>query len=485
MFMNAPPRLGFHGSDIFAFEQRMTARAQEQFNNRRFRKLIARHKHPLSAHRSPQSPGSMASEDWSLANVPDGIQDSFEAQQLRNRYLAGTAGSPYSDPESYMIFQRLQQVDTSLHDTRPVMDHGQPWHPDGMLYTNDIQSMFAPMQFQFGVASMEGTPIAGPGYIGQNVLVSSPVFSATESGGSFGSFSSTGAPNPMDAGSFSSVDGIIDTSPSQQFEYTNSPFASSSLIMENMPNIKAPPSPLAFSEPTPIVFFQSPSAQLTEPPCHREDHHNTTRIPVLQSYNGDVKAEPPVHHPEVPKPRKGLPEKPRPRVNSNEVAQRCNSSAHKAAAPGSQKELRPKQTKPCQQEVPIADITDQDRNLKDEYLLQAKAQGLTYREIRVKGNFTEAESTLRGRYRTLTKTKEERVRKPEWTDNDIQLLRRAVRKFSKGNDPASMKIPWKQVAEYIRSHDGSYLFGNATCRKKWDEIVQHSAGRHVDENTAS
>ena len=31
------------------------------------------------------------------------------------------------------------------------------------------------------------------------------------------------------------------------------------------------------------------------------------------------------------------------------------------------------------------------------------------------------------------------------------------------------KIPWKQVAEYVAER-GSYHFGNATCRKKWDEI---------------
>ncbi len=32
------------------------------------------------------------------------------------------------------------------------------------------------------------------------------------------------------------------------------------------------------------------------------------------------------------------------------------------------------------------------------------------------------------------------------------------------------KIPWKKVAEYIVMHGGSYHFGNATCRKKWDAV---------------
>jgi len=60
-----------------------------------------------------------------------------------------------------------------------------------------------------------------------------------------------------------------------------------------------------------------------------------------------------------------------------------------------------------------------DRAARDEYLLDAKRKGMTYREIRLKGGFTEAESTLRGRYRTLTKSKENRVRKPEWEDKDV------------------------------------------------------------------
>ena len=33
-----------------------------------------------------------------------------------------------------------------------------------------------------------------------------------------------------------------------------------------------------------------------------------------------------------------------------------------------------------------------------------------------------------------------------------------------------LKIPWKQVSERIYKRGGSYRFGNATCRKKWDEM---------------
>ncbi|KAI0528015.1 hypothetical protein F5B22DRAFT_640991 [Xylaria bambusicola] len=118
--------------------------------------------------------------------------------------------------------------------------------------------------------------------------------------------------------------------------------------------------------------------------------------------------------------------------------------------------------------------TDAERDAKNRFLVDSKLAGMTYREIRVQGGFTEAESTLRGRFRTLTKNKEQRVRKPEWQDKDIKLLKRAVRKLAKG-DKSSARVPWKQVAAYIYEHDGSYHFGNATCRKKWDELVEQEA----------
>jgi hypothetical protein len=60
-----------------------------------------------------------------------------------------------------------------------------------------------------------------------------------------------------------------------------------------------------------------------------------------------------------------------------------------------------------------------DRMSKDDFLVRQKQMGMTYKEIRRMGGFTEAESTLRGRYRTLTKCREARVRKPEWSEKDV------------------------------------------------------------------
>jgi hypothetical protein len=52
-------------------------------------------------------------------------------------------------------------------------------------------------------------------------------------------------------------------------------------------------------------------------------------------------------------------------------------------------------------------------------LIECKRRGLSYKDIKRLGGFEEAESTLRGRFRTLTKSKEQRVRKPQWKDKDV------------------------------------------------------------------
>ncbi|KXX78701.1 hypothetical protein MMYC01_204594 [Madurella mycetomatis] len=114
---------------------------------------------------------------------------------------------------------------------------------------------------------------------------------------------------------------------------------------------------------------------------------------------------------------------------------------------------------------------------RDEFLVWQRKLGMMYKEIWCISSFAEAESTLRGRYRTLTKCREARVRKPEWSEKDLELLTCAVRTLSKTSHPDlnPSKAPWKKVAEYIVVHGGSYYFGNSTCRKRWDGIVREEA----------
>lgn len=74
--------------------------------------------------------------------------------------------------------------------------------------------------------------------------------------------------------------------------------------------------------------------------------------------------------------------------------------------------------------LPSPALSDANRSSQNKFLVEARASGMSYREIRIKGGFTEAESTLRGRHRTLTKDKESRVRKPEWTDTDVSPIKK-------------------------------------------------------------
>jgi hypothetical protein len=56
---------------------------------------------------------------------------------------------------------------------------------------------------------------------------------------------------------------------------------------------------------------------------------------------------------------------------------------------------------------------------RNAFLIDCKRRGLSYKDIKRMGGFKEAESTLRGRFRTLTKAKHQRVRKPKWQDKDV------------------------------------------------------------------
>ncbi|OAP63599.1 hypothetical protein AYL99_02826 [Fonsecaea erecta] len=123
---------------------------------------------------------------------------------------------------------------------------------------------------------------------------------------------------------------------------------------------------------------------------------------------------------------------------------------------------------------------------KDTLLVQMKDQGLSYKVIKERLKMEEAESTLRGRYRALTKPREARLRKPEWGDRDIRLLFEGVSHCSKSSstnlqaasepDAVSIgqfvnKVPWKQVAEYMEGK-GAYRYGNATVKKKYLEVLK-------------
>jgi hypothetical protein len=73
-------------------------------------------------------------------------------------------------------------------------------------------------------------------------------------------------------------------------------------------------------------------------------------------------------------------------------------------------------------QLPQLPLDATDREAKDKFLVEARLLDVSYKDIKRLGNFTEAESTLRGRYRTLTKKKEHRVRDPQWTNIDVSFF---------------------------------------------------------------
>ncbi|KAK1242290.1 hypothetical protein MKX07_000276 [Trichoderma sp. CBMAI-0711] len=107
-----------------------------------------------------------------------------------------------------------------------------------------------------------------------------------------------------------------------------------------------------------------------------------------------------------------------------------------------------------------------ERAAKDRFLVQSRSEGLSYKDIKRLGNFKEAESTLRGRWRTLTKEKKDRQRDPKWTDLDDHLLKEAVQVLAHGQHPDRAKLSWMAVSVYIKEH-GGYSFGYSTCHKRW------------------
>jgi hypothetical protein len=75
-------------------------------------------------------------------------------------------------------------------------------------------------------------------------------------------------------------------------------------------------------------------------------------------------------------------------------------------------------------QVPRNADTQAQRQENDRLLLEGKQNGWTYKMIRgmIKGE-QPAESTLRGRYRSLTKDRKDRVRKPVWTKTDVSAMK--------------------------------------------------------------
>ncbi|KAI3336638.1 hypothetical protein HD806DRAFT_13344 [Xylariaceae sp. AK1471] len=137
------------------------------------------------------------------------------------------------------------------------------------------------------------------------------------------------------------------------------------------------------------------------------------------------------------KARKGLPTKPiksrlapSPPRESATLKGKGKARAQKHSHQSALRLLDPAPAKPMPKGHLVAEVrnpvetvpsnsADAERDAKDRFLVESRLAGMTYREIRALGNFEEAESTLRGRFRAKTKPKEQRVRSPKWQEKDV------------------------------------------------------------------
>lgn len=176
------------------------------------------------------------------------------------------------------------------------------------------------------------------------------------------------------------------------------------------------PSPAHTSSPESTYNTYFPTADGESSGASSFEHH---RLPLVSS-SKRLNA----------KGRKELPDNPRPTGHQSvqsEVSSSSQRSSNKhtvAHRPKHLPDIKPKPrrispTEPSSPRRQTRTAQAAERSRQDEFLIRSRRAGMTYRDIRREGNFKEAESTLRGRYRTLTKPKEERRRRPEWTGKDV------------------------------------------------------------------
>ncbi|RPA86512.1 hypothetical protein BJ508DRAFT_301875 [Ascobolus immersus RN42] len=122
-----------------------------------------------------------------------------------------------------------------------------------------------------------------------------------------------------------------------------------------------------------------------------------------------------------------------------------------------------------QQELQYDAQAQNQREEENALLKHYRESNMSYKQIRAKFGNKYTESTLRGRWRTISKPRGQRVRKPKWYGNDVRLLDEAVKGTQQPHDLSTVK--WKEMAEQIFARGGSYKFGVTTCKKKYLEVM--------------
>jgi len=154
-------------------------------------------------------------------------------------------------------------------------------------------------------------------------------------------------------------------------------------------------------------------------------------------------SKPSIHHPQEP-PKATAPKPPIHSTNARPkpILPRPNDSTSQHAISNNHNYLRG-------DPQPRRRSTSTDS--RDVFLVQSKLAGMSYKAIKEQGAFVEAESTLQGRFRTLTKHKEHRVRKPEWVEGDVSSACPALAI----PDPASYAAAVDESADWAPRQSGT------------------------------
>ncbi|KAK7428594.1 hypothetical protein QQZ08_004855 [Neonectria magnoliae] len=103
-----------------------------------------------------------------------------------------------------------------------------------------------------------------------------------------------------------------------------------------------------------------------------------------------------------------------------------------------------------------------DMDSRNDFLLQAREWQFTYRDIKELGNMCEAQSTLRGRHRTLL-----RAIAMVFTRRDIDLLRLAVFNLHQGQEPGKARATWRAIANWMWAAGSSIVFHPEAVKRKY------------------
>lgn len=161
----------------------------------------------------------------------------------------------------------------------------------------------------------------------------------------------------------------------------------------------------------------------TIPPSSIEPHHQFQTTSTPSTSSPDLQHTAPVFtHPEPSNPHSHPHPQPHPHPHQHYHPYQSTSPA-KPNTPPEPTPLIPSNPPPNDHRSPKEPIKASLHytDTRNAFLIELKRRGLSYKDIKRIGGFKEAESTLRGRFRTLTKAKEQRVRKPKWLERDVSF----------------------------------------------------------------